>query len=186
MAGTRSDRINGLLRAAETDMQAGKYFDAEGKYRLVLEFVSDQPLAAIGQVNAQLGAGMARSACMNLRALFEQHPEIIAAQYGSRLLPRADRLESLRLELEDMIRTTGRVEPALMLAYLGYQTRSPELVRYGLDLAQARSPNDPLIRLVRSLWLTPTRTPPAAHPANAQPKPAPPPASGANGPENHP
>ncbi len=187
LAGTRADRINSLLRRAESDMQAGKYFDAEGKYRLVLEFVPDQPLAAIGQVNAQLGAGMARSACTNLRALFEQHPEIIAAQYGPSLLPGADRLQSLRLELEDMIRTTGREEPALMLAYLGYQTRSPQLVRYGLDLAQARSPNDPLLRLVRSLWLpTTTRTPPAPQPSNAQPKSAPPPSTGANGPENHP
>jgi hypothetical protein len=39
------------------------------------------------------------------------------------------------------------------MAYLGYQVSSPALVEYGLTLAQARVPGDPLLALLRTAWL---------------------------------
>jgi hypothetical protein len=44
-------------------------------------------------------------------------------------------------------------QPAFLLAYLGYQTGSREVTKYGLDVAQTRTPLDPLLPLLRKVWL---------------------------------
>ena len=153
LAGNRHDRINGLLREGEVQLAKGEYFAAERVYRHVLAVVPGHPMARIGLVHAQLGAGMIRSAAYTLRALFDQHPELIATHYNPSILPPVERIKWVRGELEKMIRTTNRQEPALLLAYLGYQMYQPDLVRYGLDLAEARQVDDPLITLLRGIWL---------------------------------
>ncbi|MCX5659880.1 MAG: hypothetical protein NTW19_09180 [Planctomycetota bacterium] len=153
LAGKRDDRVNKLLRDAETDMATARYFDAEAKYRQAQSAGPDQPLATVGMIHAQLGAGLVRSASLNLRTLLERHPEIIATRYDARLLPRADRLERARKDLQEMTRTTGRAEPPMLLAYLGYQVNSPAVTRLALDQAQAIAPTDPLLVLLRRIWL---------------------------------
>jgi hypothetical protein len=153
LAGSRQDRVNSLLQQAEKALVEGRYFDAEGRYRQVLIADPQRPLARVGLVHAQLGAGLIRSAALNLRTVLTDHPELIAARYEARLLPAGERLAWVRGQLEQMLRLTTRPEPALLLAYLGYQTRVGDLTAYGLDLAAARSPQDPLIPLLRRLWL---------------------------------
>ena len=44
-------------------------------------------------------------------------------------------------------------EPGLMMAYLGYQVGSRQLIRYGLAVGEARAPKDPLFPLLRRIWL---------------------------------
>jgi hypothetical protein len=153
LAGSRQDRVNSLLQQAEKALVEGRYFDAEGRYRQVLIADPQRPLARVGLVHAQLGAGLIRSAALNLRTVLTEHPELIAARYEARLLPAGERLAWVRGQLEQMLRLTTRPEPALLLAYLGYQTQAGDLTAYGLDLAAARSPQDPLIPLLRRLWL---------------------------------
>ena len=152
-AGEQQTRINSLLREAEQLMADERYFDAEETYRLVLIGAPRHPMSRVGVIHAQLGAGMIRSAGFNLRTLFEQHPELIATRYGGDLLPKRERLQWVRQEIQKMIERTKRHHPAILLAYLGYQVRQPELIRNGLDLANARSPLDPLLVLLRRLWL---------------------------------
>lgn len=154
LAGQRETRMNQLLRDAETDLAAGKYFDAESKYQQVLTISPGYPLARVGVIHAQLGAGMIRSAGANLRRLFEDHPEMIAVRYDAKLLPSEKRVQWIRQQLDEMIKLSEkRQEPALLLAYLGYQYQQAKLVPYGLDLAEARWPNDPLIPLLRRVWI---------------------------------
>ncbi len=153
LAGTRSDLLNDLMRGAEADLAAGRYFDAEGRYRAVLDLDPAHPLARVGQVHAQMAAGMVYSAALNLRRWLEDHPELMGVRYEAKLLPPADRLEFIRQQLDEMIRTGKRLEPALLLAYLGYQFALPEVSRYALDVAQARAPMDPLLPLLRQVWL---------------------------------
>lgn len=160
LAADRSDLLNNLLRLAEGDLANGRYFDSESRYRAVLDLDEAHPMARIGQIHAQMAAGMVYSATLNLRRWMEDHPELMAVRYQPGLLPPADRLEFIRNQLDEMIRTGQRTEPPLLLAYLGYQFSLPEVTRYALDVAQARSPMDPLLPLLRRLWLATPGTQP--------------------------
>lgn len=152
-AGMRDDRLGRSLRQAEQDLIAGRYFDAEAAYRLALDLRPGYPLARVGLVHAQIGAGLVRSAAINLRQLFDAHPELMGVRYDARLFPAGERLGRVRGEIEEIATASGRHEPALLLAYLGHQTGSAKLTRYGLDLADARSPGEPVLGLLRRLWL---------------------------------
>lgn len=154
LAGQRESRVNETIRKAEADLAAGKYFAAEGLYRQALTDQPNDPLIRAGLIHAQLGAGMIRSAAYNLRLLFEEHPELIAARYDAKLLPAATRLKWVQNELQKMIDDpSSNADAGLMLAYLGYQVDSPQLIRYGLAKAEARAPKDPLFPLLRRIWL---------------------------------
>lgn len=156
LAGDSDSRAAAQMKQAEQHLQQEEYFEAERLYRQALQ-TSGDPLAQVGLVHAQLGAGLIRSAALNLRQLFEQHPEVIAARYSKNLLPPEDRLNWVRGELESMLTGDAAAEAAIMLAYLGYQVDSRQLVRYGLATAEARAPRDPLLPVLRSIWLDDSR-----------------------------
>jgi hypothetical protein len=162
LAGERDSRLNELMRAAEDDLQRGKYFDAEGKYREATRLAASQPLTRVGLVHAQLGAGLVRSASVNLRNILQEHPELIATRYDPKLLPAQDRLDFVHAELQKAIESSDSAGAALLTAYLGYQLDSVPLIRYGLAMLEARAPQDPLIPLLRRIWLDETSRPAAA------------------------
>lgn len=150
----RQVRHNKMLLRAEQDLAAGSYLSAENIYRQVLRESQDNPLAKAGLIHAQLGGGMIRSAAFNLRALFSEHPELIALRYDENLLPSAERLRWLQRELQEMIsQDIHGAEPGLILAYLGHQLEAEPLVQYGLGVAQERSPRDPLLPVLDRIWL---------------------------------
>ncbi len=154
LAGRNESTLNERMRAAEAELASGNFFAAEGKFREVLLYASEEPLARVGLIHAQLGAGMMRSAATNLRILFEKHPELIAVRYDERLLPNESRLKWIQGELD---RIVGSGDPSpdagMLMAYLGHQAGSRQLVRYGLAIAEARSPRDPLLAVMRHIWL---------------------------------
>ena len=47
----------------------------------------------------------------------------------------------------------GGKDAPLLMAYLGYQANSRLVVRHGLALAQSKSPKDPLLAVIREIWL---------------------------------
>ncbi len=150
----RQVRHNKMLLRAEQDLAAGNYLSAENIYRQVLRESQNNPLAKAGLIHAQLGGGMIRSAAFNLRALFSEHPELIALRYDENLLPSAERLRWLQRELQEMIsQDIHGAEPGLILAYLGHQLEAEPLVQYGLGVAQERSPRDPLLPVLDRIWL---------------------------------
>ncbi len=153
IAGQRASRINRLLREAEADLAADRYFDADDKYRMILAGVPSHPMARVGIIHSQLGAGLIRSAAVHLRNLLEDHPEMIALRYEARLLPRVRRLEWVRRQIDKMLEMTKSGDAALMLAYLGYQIGQRDLIEYGLDIAQADARYDPMVNLLRYIWL---------------------------------
>ncbi|MCE9590685.1 MAG: hypothetical protein K8S99_09200 [Planctomycetes bacterium] len=153
LASKRDDRVSVLMRQAEKMITEAKYLDAEQAYRAVLGWTPNHPLARVGLVHAQIGAGMLRSADLNLRALLNDNPMLIAVRYDRKLLPTEERLRWVRTQIDDMMAGRDEQRPAILLAYLGYQSREPNLTRYALDIAQAASPRDPLITLLRRLWL---------------------------------
>lgn len=150
----REGRLNGLFEQGEEQLAAGKFLNAERTYRQIRLEAGENPLGQAGLIHAQLGGGMVRSAAFNLRGLFETHPELIATRYGQNLLPPAERLEWLQIELQRIIDSeTSSNDPGLMLAYLGHQVESRQLVRYGLAIAEEASPLDPLLPVLRRIWL---------------------------------
>lgn len=154
LVAAREGRVNDLFAEAEQQLAAGQFLNAERTYRQIRIEAASNPLGLAGLTHAQLGAGMVRSAAFNLRSLFEDHPELIATRYGQNLLPPQDRLEWLQKELQRMIDAqSGAIDPGLMMAYLGYQIESRPLIRQGLAIAQNASPIDPLLPVLRSIWL---------------------------------
>ncbi|MEM6553794.1 MAG: hypothetical protein AAF750_16875 [Planctomycetota bacterium] len=154
LAGERKDRVASFTKRAEQALAAGKFMEAEALFRQVTVDAPKEPLARVGLIHSQLGAGMIRSAALNLRRLFEDHPELIAMRYDASLLPTPERLTWLQKELQRMIASNNYAgEPGLMMAYLGYQTEAPNLVKFGLGLATSTLPNDPLLPLLKRIWL---------------------------------
>ncbi|MEM6394168.1 MAG: hypothetical protein AAF797_15490 [Planctomycetota bacterium] len=154
LAGERKDRVASFTKRAEQALSAGKFMEAEALFRQVTIDAPSEPLARVGLIHSQLGAGMIRSAALNLRRLFEDHPELIAMRYERSLLPTPERLTWLQKELQRMIASKNYAgEPGLMMAYLGYQTEAPNLVKFGLGLATSTLPNDPLLPLLKRIWL---------------------------------
>ncbi|MEM7576616.1 MAG: hypothetical protein AAF328_03990 [Planctomycetota bacterium] len=155
LQGQRADRINTNFAAAEEAMAKGQFFNATALYEQLAIDAPGNPLARVGLIHAQMGAGLIRSASLQLRRLYEDHPELIATRYAENLLPPQDRTVWLRNELQRAIDDPNQsnAEPALLLAYLGHQAESRQLVRYGLALAQESKPLDPLLPLLRKVWL---------------------------------
>ncbi|MCE7975283.1 MAG: hypothetical protein DYG92_13315 [Leptolyngbya sp. PLA1] len=167
-----------LIREGQAAMARGAYFDAEERFARALAIESGEPSAMAGRVNAQLGAGLYVSAAINLRQLFEQHPELIGVRYEGAALPSAERLNGVKAELIVLAKPAvaerlPRPEAALLLAYLGHHTRDQGAVRDGIAgmreayarsiAVQAREAGlaampDHLIDLLEQAWL---ETPPS-------------------------
>lgn len=156
LAGDKENRINKLMRRGEKELKDGKYLLAETVYRQVLrEAQGNDPLAQAGLVHSQMGAGMIRSAAFNLRDLFSDHPELIALRYDAKLMPDNERLRWLQGRLQTMIDAeTHGSDPGLVLAYLGYQLDAKPLIEFGLDVATTEAPRDPLMPVLRRIWLS--------------------------------
>ncbi len=154
LAGADPNRVNKLLSRGEQELEAERYIIAENIYRQVLREKKDDPLAMAGLVHSQMGAGMIRSAAFNLRDLFANHPELIALRYDDKLMPQTERLRWLQNRLQKMIgEDIHGADPGLVLAYLGYQLEAKPLVEFGLNVAESKAPRDPLMPLLRKIWV---------------------------------
>lgn len=154
LAGSDDNRINGLMSRGEKELKAGRYTVSESIYRQVLREKGDDPLAKAGLIHSQMGAGMIRSSAFNLRGLFSDHPELIALRYDSKLLPDTERLRWLQGRLQKQISDESPgSEPGLILAYLGYQLEAKPLIEFGLSVAESEAPRDPLMPVLRRIWL---------------------------------
>jgi len=167
------------MARAQEHMAAGRYFDAEQRFVAAGSARGGDAMAAIGRVNSQIGAGTFTSAAMSLRSVLTAHPEIIAVRYGDKIMPAPQRFANASERLREIIAKdrAGARDPALVLAYIGYQTGNTSMAREGLDaLDAALSANQPggiapedantrLADLLRDVWLNP-----AAAPAQTPPK----------------
>ena len=75
-------RIDELLRMAAAQLKRGDYFLAEDSARTAAALVLDHPTALAVKANAQLGAGLLRSAGLSLHDLFISSPEMIDVKIG--------------------------------------------------------------------------------------------------------
>lgn len=174
------------IKEGEGMIATRQYFDAEERFARALAMQPGDVTAMAGRVHAQLGGGLFLSAAMNLRQMFQQHPEAVATRFTGNTMPDPERMKFLKLELGALLddsankRRLPNPEAALLLAYAGYQTADRAAVERGLrvlDVERAARAEalgeppptaDPLIAVLRAAWLrTPLPTAPEAPPAVA-------------------
>jgi hypothetical protein len=141
-------------------LQAGRWFEAEERFTSATAMRPGDPIPAVGRVHAQLGAGLYRSAAENLKTLFRNHPEMIAARFDATLLPNNERLQQVRVQLRDLARGESEFArgSALLLAYLGNQyenIRDIEAAFEEIDRVSAvlGDTPDPVYVAARAVWL---------------------------------
>jgi len=111
------------MRTGEDLLSKGRWFDAEERFGAALRLSPGDPMAAVGRLHAQIGAGLYLSAGVNLDRLFRSNPELIAARYDENLLPRRGRLDRIdnRLRLNTRRNSDLAISSSLLMAYLGHQ-----------------------------------------------------------------
>jgi hypothetical protein len=142
-------------------LQEGRWFDAEERFAAALQLSPGDPMAAVGRLQAQIGAGMFLSAGANLRRLYTAYPELMAARVPDRFLPKGERLEKirslLRLRMDQL--NPMNDDAAALLAFLGIQTGNRDDVTEGLarfkelSIDPATGEPDVLSRLLEAAWL---------------------------------
>jgi tetratricopeptide (TPR) repeat protein len=154
-AGQYRTRFDELVQLGELALERGKYFDAQRRFNQALQFIPGHPLATAGLGHAKIGAGLYLSAGYILQSLLSFQPEMIDVEYDPILLP--PRLELVRAAVTignrlDIERDAGTY--AFLLAYIGHQLHDEEMITNGLNtLAIYTSDNDPLVPLLKSIWL---------------------------------
>ncbi len=148
-------RFNELLAAGEKALSDGRYFWAERRFNRALRFVPGHPLPTAGLAHSQIGAGLYQSAALTLRSLFTFQPEMIDARYGPELLPERTRLLEAMATLEVRLHTVrDRNLFAFLLAYVGRLVDDRAALERGLAIMAADAPDDPLLPLLESIWLS--------------------------------
>lgn len=151
-----------MMTAGQDLLAQSRFFDAEDRFAMAMRAVNNDPLARVGRLHAQLGAGLFLSAATNLRELLAGNPELAGVRYEAKLLPPAERSGRIASQLDIELRRGGGVlqrDSALLMAYLGYQTGDADLLKTGLDEFAAKidpenTSDRALLELVQGVWET--------------------------------
>jgi len=147
-------RLAELLRRAEGALEKGQYFLAEQYFVRALRYQPNNPMAMAGIVNAEIGAGVQASAAMSLRRLFLRHPQMIDVRFRGGILPTKARLDSVVATIRNRFEEErGAANSAMLLAYIGHQLDDRAMIREGIELMEESNPDDPMIPLLRAIWL---------------------------------
>jgi hypothetical protein len=164
-----SSAIKDMMELGAAAMAKGEYFRAEERYSSVLQVVPGSAFALAGVANAQLGAGLHTSAALSLRKLFAMHPEMIDTHLSASILPTTVRLDAALAAARERLAgansptaspelKSDRFEFGLVIAYIGFQTNRPEVIKEGLDSMGAARPGDALHELLSRVWMPPAAT----------------------------
>lgn len=173
------DFFGEYLLAGQEAMAAGRYFDAEERFVRALGIRPDDVTAQVGRAHAQLGAGLFVSAAMNLRQLYEKHPELLGMRFTGVAIPPNPRLLSLVTDLRASLQRQADLklsppeDASLLLTYVGRLLDDPAIMREGLASLRAANDGahkDAIPDLLETLWLAP---PDAVPPPAPAPAPAP-------------
>ncbi len=146
------------MNAGQTMLTEGRFFEAEERFINALAFEPGDVSALAGRLHAELGAGLLRSAALNLRELILDHPEIMATRYEGAALPLPERLDEVLSIVKSRYSSDNPViadYAALLSAYIAYQLDRPAEVRDALDRlgAEGGALEPPTVDLLRRLWL---------------------------------
>lgn len=179
---TENTAYNEHMAAGERMLGEAKYFDAEDRFLRALAASPGDPMAGLGRVHAQLGAGLYLSAAMNLHTLFQDHPEMMNTRYARTIQPSDKRAEAIATQMRQSIKATRTLlgkDAALLLAYLGFQRHDRAMIEEGVRaFAERTSEYDvadrTLLALMQQLWVDGDKNEPAPGAAPAVPAAVPP------------
>lgn len=149
------------MKAGQAALASARFFDAEEQFLRALAASSHDPMASIGRVHAQLGAGLYLSAALNLRTLFSDHPEMIGNRFDPALIPSPERAAAITAQLRDEIKHSesalGR-DASLLLAYLGHIRDDQVTVKDALAALEARTDatkddQTRLLEVLKAAWI---------------------------------
>jgi hypothetical protein len=146
-------RVAELVGQAEQSMRDKDYFRAEDRFDQALKLNPGNPMLEGGRANAQIGAGLYRSASVTLSGLFRRHEGMIDVGYDSDLLPSRTRLRLAAQSIEVIVAKDprGSSEMGLVVAYIGRQLGDRSMIVRGLESID--SPRlTPLIPSLRRIW----------------------------------
>jgi len=141
------------VAAGERSLREGEYLRADRRFTRALRFIPGQPLATVGLISSQVGAGLYLSAALTLKSLMVFQPEMIDVQLNEALLPRSQELDRTISIL------TGRVQKdedlhryGLILAWIGHQLDRDHLVQSGLDAMRRSGRESDFTALLEQIW----------------------------------
>ena len=149
-------RVQQIIEQGEAAMMEGQYFQAEDRFEVALQLNPGNPTIEGGLANAQIGAGLYRSAGVTLARLFRDHELMIDVQWEAGLIPNRTRLKVAASDIESMIVKNPGNSGALGLvrAYIGRQLGDETMISEGLDQVKDAK-LVPLVALLRGIWLLP-------------------------------
>ena len=149
-------RVQQIIEQGEAAMMEGQYFQAEDRFEVALQLNPGNPTIEGGLANAQIGAGLYRSAGVTLARLFRDHELMIDVQWEGGLIPNRTRLKVAASDIESMIVKNPNNAGALGLvrAYIGRQLGDETMISEGLDQVKDAK-LVPLAALLRGIWLLP-------------------------------
>ena len=147
-------RVAEVAGQAEVAMSKGDYFNAESRFDLALRLSPGNPILEAGRANAQIGAGLYRSAAITLGSLYRKHKEMMDVSWAESARPSRTRLSLAVQDLDKMIEEAPGSASGLglLIAYIGRQVGDRDLITRGLDVIDdARLAS--LVPQLRLVWL---------------------------------
>lgn len=147
-------RVAQVAGQAEAAMAKGDYFNAESRFDLALRLSPGNPILEAGRANAQIGAGLYRSAAITLSSLYRKQKEMMDVSWAESVRPSQTRLLLAVQDLDKMIEEDpgGSTGLGLLIAYIGRQLGDRDLITRGLDVIE-----DPrlasMVPQLREVWL---------------------------------
>jgi tetratricopeptide (TPR) repeat protein len=152
--GVRNADLRALLTSAEDLMKQGKFASAVEKYDSAIQLTNNvNPLFTLGRANAELGAELYGRAEGDLRRAVAADPAVLMGQYDLPKMMDPKRIDAVRDDLQSLAKDSKSVRPALLLAYLEYNTGNEATAeKYLADAEKLVGHSDPLVELMRTHW----------------------------------
>lgn len=162
-----SAALSKMLGDAETLTRQGKYSSSIDLYDKALREAPNNKLIELGKANAELGGQYYRRAEASLRHAMGTDKNLLAGQYDLKKFLGEERLAVIEQDLRDQVNKKDKeVGPAVLLAYLYYNTGNERRAAALLDLADQRAQGqDMFVKTLQQNWsLNPDDTKPADKP----------------------
>jgi tetratricopeptide (TPR) repeat protein len=152
--GVRNAELRSLLASAEDLMKQDKFASAIEKYDSAIQLTNNiNPLFMLGRANAELGAELYGRAEGDLRRAVAADPAVLMGQYDLPKMMDPKRIDAVRDDLQTLAKDSKAVRPALLLAYLEYNTGNEAAAqKYLADAEKLVGRSDPLVELMRTHW----------------------------------
>ncbi len=152
--GMKGKGLTEITKQAESLVHEGKFNAALDKYDAAEQVAPNNPMIKMGRAIAELGGSYYARADVHLREAYQRNPALMAAKFNLEDQLGRDRVQSLVRDLRDLATKEKKdSRPVFLLAFIAYNTGSPDTANAYLDLAQKRSDNtDPLLKSLQEHW----------------------------------